>query len=252
MRRLTARLAALTSSLALASTLAVTVAAPAHAEPPVVGDDQITMHANTIAMPDLLANDSDADGDELKVCRIEEQLDPPVGFFEFLGIHLVVADVDVEGTFEFTYWACDFETLVPGTLTVHVKPSPKAAITVKKAKKPGTVRVSNKSNFPLDFAWGSAASEDPDGQVKIGKKKTRVVTVRRTAITWMAQNAGNGAHKVGYLRGIKLPKKGKKLPPSPRPRSGEAFAFTGALSALSDAEQGWLSPLRAVVAQRSS
>lgn len=248
MRRLTARFAALCSSVAMVSALAVTVAAPAHAEPPVVGDDTLTMYANTLVLPDLLANDTDADGDELKVCRIQEVFEPPVAFFDLLGLQIVLADVGTEGTYEFTYYACDFETLVPGKLTVTVKPSPKAALAVKKTKKPGKVRVVNRSNFPLDFAWGSAANENSDGEVRVGKKKSRLVTVRRTAITWMAYNSDNGSERTGFLRGIKLPKKGKKLPPSPRPRATDP-AFGPAFGALNSVavDQGWLSPLRSLL-----
>lgn len=132
MRRLTSRLAALLSSAVLISALAVTLAAPAQAAPPVVVDDEVTIYAGTLNFPDLLANDSDPDGDDLDVCRIREVMEPPVGFMDPLGIQILVADPGTSGVFEFTYYACDYATLVPGTLTVTVKPSPKAAVTAKK------------------------------------------------------------------------------------------------------------------------
>lgn len=249
MRRLPARLAALLSSTALVSALAVTLAAPAEAAPPVVVDDELTIYANTIHFPDLLANDTDPDGDDLKVCRLQEVLEPPVLFVDLLGMPVVGAESGTSGVFEFTYYACDYETLVPGTLTVTVKPSPKMALTLTKLKKrPGKLRITNKGGFGVDFAWGHANRAVPDGTIRLGKKSSKVITVRRTAITWYAFNEDNGAEKSGYLRGITLPKKGKQLPPSPRPRyvSAPLFGLTdsASLSTPLQGVQAWRAPLR--------
>ncbi|GGD08033.1 Ig-like domain-containing protein [Nocardioides daphniae] len=247
MRRLTSRLAALLATGLVASTLgALSLAAPANAAPPVVVDDTITMYENTIALPELLANDTDPDGDVLEVCRIQEVLEGKVMFGDLLGMTVLLADAKSAGTYTFKYWACDFETLVPGTLTVVVKPSPKMNVSVTKIKnRPGKVKVVNKNDFFVDFAWGHADKANPDKQIRIGKKKTKIISVRRKAITWVAANENNGSMKVGYLRGIKLPKKPKPLPPSPRPRYFsplKAFWGTGSTGAY----DGWLSPVRSL------
>ncbi|QCX26379.1 Ig-like domain-containing protein [Nocardioides jishulii] len=244
MRRLTARLATLFATGMVASTLgALSLAAPANAAPPVVVNDTVTMYENTIALPVLLANDTDPDGDELKVCRIEEVLDGKVMFAELFSMHLVIADVKSAGTYTFKYWACDFETLVPGTLTVVVKPSPKMTLSVTKIKnRPGKLKVVNKNGYAIDFAWGHAEKGSPDKQVRIGKKKTKVISVRRKAVTWVASNGNNGAQKYGYVKGIKLPKKQKPLPPSPRPRA--QASLIAHLKGESAAYTGWLAPAR--------
>lgn len=244
MRRLTARLATLFATGLVASTLgALSLAAPANAAPPVVVDDTLTMYENTIAFPQVLANDTDLDGDELKVCRMEEVLEGKVMFGDFLDMQVVIADMKSAGTYTFKYWACDFETLVPGTLTVIVKPSPKMVLSVTKVKnRPGKLKVVNKNNYAIKFAWGHAASMDADRVIRIGTKKTKVISVRRKAVTWMAYNDNNGAFKVGYTKGIKLPKKQKPLPPSPRPRAQASLIahFTGESAAYT----GWLAPAR--------
>lgn len=240
MRRLTTRLAAVLSATLVASTLALTVAAPAQAAPPVVVDDEMTVYANTVHLPDLLANDTDPDGDELAICRIKEVMNDRVIFTNLLGMPILGFAPGVSGTFTFTYYACDFETLVPGTLTVHVKKNPKVDVKVTKLKKPGKVRVTNRSGFPLDFAWGHAEKARPDGTVRVGKKSSRVITVRRTAITWVAGNEQYGAEKYGFLGGIKLPKGKKSLPASPRPRAGVA-AFTDSLD-----QDSWATALKAL------
>ena len=221
MRRLTTKIATLASTGLVAGLLgAVTLAAPAQAAAPVVGPDKLTIYANTLQMPDLLANDSDPDGDVLEICRIKEVLDGPVLFAEFLGFPIIAAEPGTSGTFTFTYYACDFETLVPGTVTVTVKPSPKMNLKVTKIKnRPGKVRVVNKNPFAIDFAWGHAREDEADKEIRVAKGRTRVITVRRSAITWLAVNGNNGSEKLGYLKGIKLPQGKKKLPPSPRPRT---------------------------------
>lgn len=224
MRRLTSRLAAVLSASLVASTLALAAAAPAHAAPPVVVDDEMTVYANTAHLPDLLANDSDPDGDELAICRIKEVMNDKAIFTNLLGMPILAFAPGVSGTFTFTYYACDFETLVPGTLTVHVKKNLKADVKLTKLKKPGKVRVTNRSAFPLDFAWGHAEKARPDAAVRLGMKSSRVITVRRSAIAWIASNESYGAEKYGFLGGIKLPKGKKSLPASPRPRVGATFA----------------------------
>lgn len=226
MRRTLSRLLSITAATALVAALGTAVSAPAQAAPPVTQPDKLTMYANTIAeLPPLLANDTDEDGDELALCRFAPTPDPEnIEIVDFFGMYLVVTSPEARGTYEFTYYACDWETLTPGTLTVTVKPSPAMKVKVTKLpKKPGRVKVTNNNKYPIDFMWGHALKAGPDGTQRLKAKKSKVVKVRRTAITWVASNDNNGAMKVGHLKGIKLPKKVKKLPPSPRPRAVNAF-----------------------------
>lgn len=223
----------------LASLLStLTLAAPAQAAPPVVAPDTADIYAGTFVAPDLLANDSDPDGDPLEVCRLQEVLEGPVVFGELDGLPVVFAEPGTTGTFTFTYYACDFETLVPGTLTVNVKASPRMRVKVVKLRRPGKLRVVNRNPFPVVFAWGHAREEEPDAVVRIAKRKARVITVRRTAITWVAFNLANGSQKVGYTKRIRLPEGTDALPPSPHPGRVEARPdLRGLLHDL-----GWLAP----------
>ena len=47
-------------------------ASPAQAAPPVTGADSASMYAGNAVEVDVLANDTDADGDDLAVCRIAD------------------------------------------------------------------------------------------------------------------------------------------------------------------------------------
>lgn len=219
MRRPAAKIATLASTALVTSLLGVVaLAAPAQAAPPIVAPDTFTVHAGTVTDLDVLANDSDPDGDPLAVCRVKEVLDGPVLFAQLDGVPVVLADPRTTGTFTFTYYACDFETLVPGTITVHVKPPVKMRLKVVKLdRRPGKVRVVNKGRFPVAFAWGHAEETDPDGEIRIGKKKSRVITVRRRAITWVALDPVHEVFRIGFLKGIRLPRGVKELPPSPNP-----------------------------------
>ncbi|QCC76314.1 hypothetical protein [Nocardioides daphniae] len=80
-------------------------------------------------------------------------------------------------------------------------------VSVTKIKnRPGKVKVVNKNDFFVDFAWGHADKANPDKQIRIGKKKTKIISVRRKAITWVAANENNGSMKVGYLRASSCPR----------------------------------------------
>ena len=107
-------------------------------------------------------------------------------------------------TYTFTYYACDFETLTPGTLTVTIDPEPE--ITAKALPgKPGKIKVTNPADFKIRFLFGSFQNNEPDGNVKIAKNSSVILTVRRTKIDWIALTRKGDFLKQGHVTGIKLP-----------------------------------------------
>ena len=108
------------------------------------------------------------------------------------------------GTYTFTYYACDFSYLTPGTITVTVEALPK--ITVKKiASKPGHLRVTNPADVKIRFLYGSFEEDRPDGNVIIGKDSSVVIAVHRTRIDWIATDRKGELFFVdGHVSGIKL------------------------------------------------
>ncbi|MGN0063061.1 MAG: Ig-like domain-containing protein [Nocardioides sp.] len=211
------------STVAVTALLATATVVPAHAagSPPVALPDRVTVVAGDYVDVDVLANDSDPDGDRLAVCRISDSPDPT----QIVAINgessvFVSAAPGTTGIFEFTYYACDFETLVPATLTVTVTAAPvrpAMKVVVKKLKnRPGRIKVVNRNRYPFTFQWGHLAKRNPDGTVRVPAGSSKVVRVKRRAIVWVAVSR-RGDLEIGYLKGIKLPRGVKALPPSPSP-----------------------------------
>ena len=203
----TRRTAAATLLTLLASTFGVLgSAAPAHAAAPVVADDAVTAYAGTFVEVSPLDNDSDADGDELAVCRVADSKYKKILVLFIEGrVQLLTRQNTKPGTYTFTYYACDFETLVPGTITLTIRKAPK--ITAKALLgQPGKIKVSNPADFKILFVYGSFREDKPDGQVKIAKQSSVILPVRRTRIDWIAISRKNGFTVVGHIKNIKLHK----------------------------------------------
>jgi|SRR4051794_10084061 hypothetical protein len=189
--------------------LAVVSPAPAaHAvtgSPPVTAPDAATvLQANTIAIKPI-SNDHDPDNDLIALCRIGTE------HYRGLAVDFFGDELDVfakpnakPGTYTFTYYACDYSYLVPGTVTVTVQELPK--IQVKKvASRPGVLRVSNPSDIAMRFLYGSFKEDQPDGSLLIAKGDTVVIKVHRTRIDWIATSRrGDVFLGTGHVSGIRL------------------------------------------------
>lgn len=192
--------------------------APAYAaegSAPITAPDRVTTQEGALKVVDVLANDTDADGDELVVCRMG---DLPDGL-EVVSGDLVGKDprslaifAGRPGTYAITYYACDFDYLTPGTLTVVVAKAPRIKVSVTKlAQRPGHLKVVNRSGFPVRFLWGSADERKPDGNVRVVRKA--VITVQRRSIVWYAGSRRTADLDFGMVRGIALPEGSEVLPP---------------------------------------
>ena len=120
---------------------------------PVTTPDATSMYAGNARDVDVLANDTDADPDgaeDLAVCRMGDETYRRV-FAESVGDGVVFVyslPSAKPGTYTFTYYACDFQTLVPGTLTVTIDAEPD--VTAKALPgQPGKIKVTNPADFKI-------------------------------------------------------------------------------------------------------
>ena len=190
---------------------------------PVTVADRVEGRADTIIEVTPLRNDSDPDGDQLAVCRLGRV---PAGLTaERLDDRTLWLVASRPGTYTLDYYACDFQHLTRGTITVVATPAAVIDLRIRKLRQPGKLRVVNRSAFRVSFAWGSVKEEKADGSRWIGPGRHVVIRVRRPSIVWAAVNLYQDAFEVGAVRGIRLPKGTKALAPgAPKPgRMDQAF-----------------------------
>lgn len=234
-RRILGATAVVIAALALGVTPAVAGSDGAHRDvqrftpanmAPVTVDDRARVLAGGSTEAFVLANDRDADRDELTICRVEEQVpglsvrrgetlesfDPETLEPEFVPVVQVqVRPRLAPGSYQVTYYACDEELLTPGTLTVKVVPGPQVSVRPIDAR-PGYVRVRHDWPAPLRFAWVESGSETL-GPVVLRPGETRRLRVRNTRLLWFAYTRRVTWFGSGVVRGI-------ALPPGERPRPG--------------------------------
>ncbi|MEZ0577191.1 Ig-like domain-containing protein [Nocardioides sp. MH1] len=192
------------AALALALAAAgLALAGPASAAAPVTHDDHKWMYPGQFRQIDVLANDSDPDGDDLAVCRVTPAPDDANYFVDISGGKLVVFTGDASEDIVITYYACDYETLVPATLTISFREVHE--VQVVKADRPGRLRVTNDNNRPVSFLYGSFSEPRPDGHARVPANGSLVVRVHRHRIDWVAVLAQTVTVGVGSVRGIDLP-----------------------------------------------
>lgn len=187
-------------------------APPATAAPPVTFDDQGSMYEDQFKYFDVLENDSDPDdSDALALCRTSSQ-DEQGPYFAWADGDQVAVDLrEVEGPAEIviTYYACDYETLVPGTLTINVKAIEPVRVT--RAARPGRIRVTNLNDRRINFSWGNFFIEQVDGQVRVPGHDTVVVRVHRRTVHWIAMFGYQTVVDNGIVRRIELPPRGRTV-----------------------------------------
>jgi Big-like domain-containing protein len=205
-RTLGTLLALAVAGFGLAATPALAPAAHAvTGTPPVTTPDAVTVLQGNGAVVQPVNNDHDADNDVLAICRLGTEHYRGLSFDFFGNDWEVFARPSTKpGTYTFTYYACDFSYLTPGTITVTVEALPK--ISVKKiASQPGKLRVTNPAGFKIRFIYGSFKEDKPDGHVTIGKDSSAVIPVHRTRIDWIATNGpGDLFLGSGHVTGIKV------------------------------------------------
>lgn len=226
----TAVATALATAVAGSALAAVTVLSPAQAaapgSPPVTVDDKIRIYAGSGRPIDPIANDTDPDGDDLATCRLGRV---PRNLFvsQFDGELFIATRPGAGGrTFTFTYYACDFETLVPGTVTVKVLETPDIRVTKSEVR--GVLRVRNPAKVAIRFLYGSFANEEPDGSVRVPKRSSRNVRVHRRTIDWLALDRRGSVLDQGTVRRIRLPRGGRQQATTGRVAAGPLKAWRAA------------------------
>ncbi len=190
----------------LAGLVAVPAAQAATGSPPVTTPDVAALYPGNVVAVFPVNNDHDADNEELTICRVGTEHYRGLEV-DFLGNELDVfsAPGAKPGTYTYTYYACDFSYLVPGTITITVSEPPH--IKVKKiAGKPGRLRVTNPADFKIRLLYGSFREGSPDDSIVIGKNASMVITVHRTRIDWVAYNRRVEVYLAsGKVQNIELP-----------------------------------------------
>jgi Big-like domain-containing protein len=154
--------------------------------PPVTTPDSATVYQGNGVTVQPVNNDHDADNELLTICRLGTEHYKGMSADFFQNDWEVFVDPNVKpGTYTFTYYACDFSTLVPGTITITVKKLPEVKVT-KIASRPGHLRVTNPADFKVRFLYGSFKEDRPDGRLLIDKGASVVIPVFRTRIDWIA------------------------------------------------------------------
>lgn len=221
MGRTLAHRAAASALVVVAAGLAL--APPAAATPPVTQDDHKWMYPNQARVIDVLANDSDPDGDDLDVCRLAPIPEDADYYVAVEDGSLLVFTGEATDDIVLTYYACDYETLVPATLTISFREI--QPITVEKAARPGRLRVTNDNDRTVAFLYGSFDEPRPDGRVKVPAHGTVVVVVERHRIDWIAIIARSVLAGIGHVRGIELPGDRRRTA-APRLTRAEARVWT--------------------------
>ena len=191
-------------ALVIAAPGSVALASPATAAPPVVKNDHKWIYPGSFRSIDVLANDSDADGDELAICRVETPDDAEYFAEEEDGKLAVYVPEDPGEDIVIHYYVCDFETLVPATLTLSFREIHPIKIT--KLDRPGLLRVRNDNSRVVRFLYGSFRNERPDGRTRVFPNDSVVIRVHRHTIDWLAYFPRGGILVgIGHVRRIELP-----------------------------------------------
>jgi Big-like domain-containing protein len=210
---MTSRIRVLLGSLALvgvalATAPAGTATVPRAGAAPVTAPDAVQTFPGNLAALRPLRNDTDAEGDKLRICALGPERYDGIRrrvYDDQLDYYLNVRRTAAPGTYTFTYYACDGTSSTPGTITLTVEKQPR--ITVRKlAGHPGRLRVTNGASFPIRFVYGDYTKDDAEGDVRIAKKSSRVVSSRYTRIDWFAfvQTPAGSTDEVGrgHVQGI--------------------------------------------------
>ncbi|WP_148613269.1 Ig-like domain-containing protein [Nocardioides rubriscoriae] len=208
------------SCAAVLATLAAALPeGPAHADgvssAPVTVADRVTLRGGGTGVVDVVANDSDPDGDPLELCRVDvpdgvpleqqrDQVQAADGDGTSLPQPLTLTSTSFEpGTYTVTYFACDFAYLTSGTVTVTVTRT--QPVRLRKIA-PHVVRFTNPDDRPVlvsFYSFGGGLDGLVEGSVRLPAGEGRRLRVPGRHLSWTATatRTGDPAGE-GYLRGL--------------------------------------------------
>lgn len=201
----------LTGLLSVPLAAVPTASADEAADAPVTGADTVTLRGGASRLVDVLRNDSDPNGDDLRICRLDVPdgvplNDPTDGvallFYsdEDARQRLFVLSTDYRpGTYEVTYYACDRDYLTPGTLTVTVERT--KPVRVRKVA-PHVVRFVNPDDRRVRV---SVSAREPGPTFGLAPGQARRVRVEGPSLFWYARSPRGGDAGQGRVRGLDRP-----------------------------------------------
>ncbi len=167
---------------------------------PVTAPDPVTTYPGNFDFTKVLANDSDAEGDKLKVCGLGTEKYPRIRVdFEKKYLVLEVGGKATPGTYAFTYLACDGTSQTPGTLTLVVTEPPKIKVRAVRAAH-GRLRATSKAPFKVELTYGNFSKDDPEGKVIIPKRGSLVFSSRYHHVDWIARTTDGTFLTQGQVR----------------------------------------------------
>jgi hypothetical protein len=181
--------------------------APADARPearsgsaPVTAPDTVTTYPENYEFPAVLRNDSDADGDRLKICGLgPEKYGRIRADFEKRYLVLDVGGKAEPGTYTFTYYACDDTAQTPGTVTLVVAEPPKIKVRAVNAAH-GRLRATSRAPFKVKLTYGDYTKDDAEGTVIIPQRGSVVFSTRYHRTDWLARTVDGTFLARGHVR----------------------------------------------------
>jgi hypothetical protein len=183
----------------------------------------ILKHSGELGI-DVVANDMNPTGEPITYCgTYAPQVDgpPPAGTAGGVApdgllilaggfgeeVHVSASRALARGTYVVTYAVCTHSDLIGwGDLTITVEASVTSALRVERGRRPGRVKIVNRHDEPLRFAWGAYAHQRADGAVIVPPHASTWVLVDRPSVLYVAVLA-LGFH-AGGLRHLRLPRRG--------------------------------------------
>jgi Big-like domain-containing protein len=164
--------------VAVALLLSVPAAHATTGSPPVTVPDQVTLRLNEEIVVDVAANDTDADGDRVQVCRLGELPRELGSTHVHDGKVVLVADSVASAPLVITYYACDTSYLTSGTLTVQILRQPASLAMHLLTAKPYRVKIANRyTQRVFHCRWRSFGAREVEGKVTVAPGAVEVVRV---------------------------------------------------------------------------
>lgn len=170
-------------------------------------NDTLAIDGGGFGRVDVLKNDTDPNGDELAVCRVDVPDDVPLFVDNLDGLLYIGAARNRSATYEITYYACDFDYLTPATVTVTVTRIPPVEAS-KIAGHPGRVKFTNSGEKKIVVLYGSRREPRPDGRVALPAHTSAAISTKRTSLFYLGFVPSTGTFAgQGTVRNIAQPEK---------------------------------------------
>jgi hypothetical protein len=168
---------------------------------PVTAPDTVTTYAGNFVFPEVLANDTDPEGDKLKVCGLEGKHPRIDSDFDKSSLYLEIGERAKPGTYTYTYAACDGTSSTPGAFTLVLVEPP--TTTVRNVKgHPGRLRVRTEAPFKVRLTYGDFRREDAEAIVTVPRKGATTFTTQNHRLDWIARTVDGTFLSRGHVKRV--------------------------------------------------